>query len=119
VLGIFAPTQPVCTSRMYFMIDFSELDSTYEGALEGQTLYLMLCVEGEMVCVQTFVEDGCIYFVLDKLGMEKPDFSFTQFAIVDEATFIRMAEAGEIPEGCLIDSLGRKVDFEADMAEKD
>ena len=119
VLGIFAPTQPVCTSRMYFMIDFSELDSTYDGALEGQTLYLMLCVEGEMVCVQTFVEDSCVYFVLEKLGMEKPDFSFTQFAIVDEAAFTRMVEAGEIPAGCLIDSLGRKVDFEANVVEKD
>ena len=116
VLGIFAPTQPVCTSEMYFKIDFNELDSTYDDALEGQTVYVMLCVEGKLVCVQAFVEDGCIYLVLDKLGMEKADFGYTQFTIVNEETFFELIDAGQIPEGSLIDSNGRPIvlDLEAE-----
>ena len=97
-VGIFAPSQTVCTSRMFFRIDLNTLDSTYDGSLEGQVVYVMLCVEGKLVCVRATVEDGCSYLVLDKLGMEKPDYSFTQFVIVNESTFLQLSEAGQIPE---------------------
>ena len=30
--------------------------------------------------------------------MEKPDYSFTQFVIVNESTFLQLSEAGQIPE---------------------
>ena len=118
VLGIFAPTQPVCTSRMYFRIDLYNLDSSYNDELEGQTIYLMLCVEGEMVCVQAKVDDGFIYFVLDRLGMEKADCGWTQFIIVDEAKFIELYKEGSIPKNSIIDANGSKVDFEAYLTEK-
>ena len=113
VLGIYAPTKPVCASRMYFTVNFAELDSAYDGSLEGETVYVMLCVEGELVCVQVAVEGGEIRFALDRLGMEKPDYSFTQFIVVDEVTFTELYGEGAIPEGCLIGSDGRAVDFEA------
>ncbi len=111
VLGVFAPTQPVCNSPMYFEIDFNELDSTYDGALEGETLYVMACVEGEMVCVQTVVEDGKIHLVLDRLGTEKADGGYTQFAIVDAATFEGLLADGSVSADSVIDANGQPVDF--------
>ena len=119
VLGIFAPTQPVCTSKMYFEIDFGKLDSNYDGELEGEAVYVMLCVEGKMVCVQAIVEDGKIHLVLDRLGMEKADFGYTQFVIVDETTFAELFVNGEVEPDSLMDSNGKPVDFEAYMAEKE
>ena len=113
MLGIFADTKPVCTSPMYFKIDLNELDSSYDGAYEGQNLYVMMCIEGQMVCVQATVEDGCIYLVLDKLGMDEADFGYTQFVIVDEATFTQLVQDGSVSTDSLMDSVGNEVAFAA------
>ena len=110
VLGIFASNKPVCTSLMYFTIDFSGLDDTYDGALEGQTVYVTACIEGELVAVQTTVEEGKIRLTLDRLGMEKADFGYTQFAIIDEATYLARTTDGSLQPDKLIDADGKPVE---------
>ena len=116
VLGIFAPIQPVCKSRMYFEIDFAKLDSTYEGGLEGQTLYVVASVNGEVVCAKSTVEDGKLKLALDKLGMDKNDYGYTQFAIVDEAAFNGLVEDGSLKIDSLLDASGEPIEFDGEAA---
>ena len=116
VLGIFAPTQPICKSRMYFEIDFAKLDSTYEGALEGETLYVVASVNGKVVCVKSTVEDGKLKLALDQLGMDKADYGYTQFAIVDEAAFNGLVEDGSLKPDTLLDASGEPIEIDGETA---
>lgn len=92
VLGIFSETDFVCGSRMYFEISLDGLLEEYDGSLEGETLYVMLCVSGELICVPAMVQDGTIRFTLDRLGMNNADYGYTPFVIVEESVFNGLLE---------------------------
>lgn len=106
VLGIVSETKPVCTSSLYIEIDLAGLDSVYDGSLEGKTVYVMLTVAGKLIYVQTTVQEGKLRLTLDQLGMRSADYDYTQFIIVNEDTFIDLAESGILTSFSLIDADG-------------
>ena len=87
VLGIFSNDDYVCKSTMYFEVTLDGLDSNYDGHLEGETLYVLLCVANELVCIPAQVQEGKIQFKLDRLGMNNADYGYTPFVIVEEDVF--------------------------------
>ena len=72
---------------MYFEVTLDGLDSNYDGHLEGETLYVLLCVANELVCIPAQVQEGKIQFKLDRLGMNNADYGYTPFVIVEEDVF--------------------------------
>ncbi len=87
VLGIFSLSEYPCRSSMIFEVSLAGLNSGYDGSLEGETVYVLACVADELVVIPAEVEDGKIGFEMNKLGMDKADYGYTQFVILDEATF--------------------------------
>ena len=82
VVRIHAAKNPVCFGRMHFVIDLTGLDSGYDGALEGQTVCVLVSIDGEVTCVKAEVRDGEIEIVLPRLNGRND--GYTQFAIVSE-----------------------------------
>ena len=100
VLGIFSEEEYVCNSKMYFEISLIGLNSTYDGQLEGEMLYMLLCVAGKLVSVPVQVQDGMLHFDLDRLGMDKANYGFTPFVIVRSDVFNGlMTEKGDVSTG--------------------
>ena len=96
MLGIFANDSYVCEGTMHFEVSLSGLDETYDGHLEGETLYVMLCVADELVCVPAQVQDGVIRFKLERLGMNNADYGYTPFVIVDGDVFTSLLEGNTL-----------------------
>ena len=65
-----------------------ERESHYDGAYEGQTLYVVLCIDGECVVRACQVKDGAIRFTLDAMG------EHMYLAIFTEAEFQQLSLPG-------------------------
>ena len=111
VLGIFSEADSVCAGPMYFEFDLEGLDSEYNDEYEGKTLYILLCVEGKPICIKAKVSDHRLTFVLNKLGMEKADWSFTQFIVVEEDVFESLYENGSLKNGSIVDAYGNPIEM--------
>ena len=65
-----------------------ERESHYDGAYEGQTLYVVLCIDGECVVRACQVRDGVIRFTMDAMG------EHMMLAIFTEAEFTQLSLPG-------------------------
>ena len=65
-----------------------EHDSYYDGSYEGQTLYVVLCIDGECVVRACQVRDGIIRFTMDTMG------EHMMLAIFTEAEFTQLSLPG-------------------------
>ena len=106
-LGIFSSNKKPYDGTMVFTLELEALDGKSAEQLEDETLYVLCCVDGEVICIETTVEDGCISFKLDALG--EANLGYTQFAILDAETFDAMWQAGEIPAQTLQNDMGQTI----------
>ena len=108
-LGVFGEAKTLCDGRMYFMLDLEKLGGKPATHLEGETLYVLCCVDGRLVCIKTTVMDGSrLYFTLDRLGTA--NLGYTQFAVLDAETFEMMWQAGEIPVQAIVNAEGKTIE---------
>jgi len=96
VLRIFSYSQPVCESWMYFEFNLAGLDSTYDGSLEGKTVYVLACVGGKIESAKAVVEDGRVHMDLGHLGKDKPDYGWTPFVIITEEEYNNLRNGNEL-----------------------
>ena len=64
---------------------------------------------GELLCVESKVEDGNVKGVLDELGMSKEHNQYTQVVIISEEEFAKLREEGLIPDEALRTQDGKPV----------
>ena len=68
-------------------------------------------MEGKPICIKAKVSDHRLTFVLNKLGMEKADWSFTQFIVVEEDVFESLYENGSLKNGSSVDAYGNPIEM--------
>lgn len=82
----------VCIDLYELMSDYDpatgEHDSYYDGSYEGQTLYVVLCIDGDCVVRACQVRNGMIRFTMDTMG------EHMMLAIFTEAEFTQLSLPG-------------------------
>ena len=100
---------PACDSNVSIMIPLIGLNPDYKDELEGQKVYILTSAMGELLCVESKVEDGNVKGVLDELGMSKEHNQYTQVVIISEEEFAKLREEGLIPDEALRTQDGKPV----------
>ena len=96
VLYLKEESIPTWADRILLEIALKRLDPAYEDELEGETVYVLLAVKGQLVWAHVKVENGMIRLSVNDLGMDiKPE--YTQVVIVSEEIFQQLYTDGQIP----------------------
>ena len=85
-------TQPRCDSRITVKILLSGLDPEYKDELEGEDVYVMASVDGELICAKGTVTDGKVEVDIESLGISKELPQYTQFVIISEEVYEELVE---------------------------
>ena len=70
--------------------------STYDGSLEGKTVYVLAGVGGKIESAKAVVEDGRVHMDLGHLGKDKSDYGWTPFVIITEEEYNNLRNGNEL-----------------------